>query len=105
MAWLTSSCRDYEPAEADRLRLLLGLRQLDLPLTDAARLATLCADGRCPEVSDHLRSSLPARRAAVRRRIADLQHLAARLADLERHLADGDAPGQLINSRKEDDDV
>ncbi|MEP6638972.1 MAG: MerR family transcriptional regulator, partial [Chloroflexota bacterium] len=100
-----SGYRDYSPAEADRLRLLLGLRQLDLPLSDAARLATLCADGRCPEVSDDLRRSLPIQRAEVRRRIAELRHLAARLADLERHLTAGDAPGPLISLRKEDDDV
>ena len=100
-----SGYRDYGLAEADRLRLLLGLRQLDLPLNEAARLATLCADGRCPEVSDDLRRSLPIQRAEVRRRIAELRHLAARLADLERHLTDGDAPGPLISLRKEDDDV
>ncbi len=42
-----SGYRDYGPEEAARLRLLLGLRQLDLPLDEAARLATLCADGHC----------------------------------------------------------
>lgn len=99
-----SGYREYGPAEADRLRLLLGLRQLDLPLDEAARLATLCADGHCSEVSDDLRRSLPAQRAEVRRRIIELRHLEARLADLEHHLTAGGKPRPLITLRKEDGD-
>ncbi|MBA3311413.1 MAG: MerR family transcriptional regulator [Nocardioidaceae bacterium] len=99
-----SGYRDYGPAEADRLRLLLGLRQLDLPLDEAARLATLCADGHCKEVSDDLRRSLPAQRSEVRRRIAELRHLEARLTDLERNLTAGAEPRPLISGRTDDSD-
>lgn len=99
-----SGYRDYGPAEADRLRLLLGLRQLDLPLDEAARLATLCADGRCSEVSADLRRSLPVQRSKVRRRIAELRHLEARLTELERNLAAGAEPRPLIGRRRDDAD-
>ncbi len=99
-----SGYRDYGPAEADRLRLLLGLRQLDLPLDEAARLATLCADGHCDEVSDDLRRSLPAQRTKVRRQIAELRHLEARLTHLERNLAAGGEPRPLISRQMDDSD-
>jgi hypothetical protein len=39
-------------ADAQRLRLLIGLRQLDSQLDQAAELATMCAACRCDEVSD-----------------------------------------------------
>ncbi|MEX1278396.1 MAG: MerR family transcriptional regulator, partial [Chloroflexota bacterium] len=48
--------REYSDTDADRLRLLLGLRQLDLPLPQAAELAGMCAEGRCTEVSVELRT-------------------------------------------------
>ncbi len=35
--------REYSEADAERLRLLIGLRQLDIPLEQAAELATMCA--------------------------------------------------------------
>jgi DNA-binding transcriptional MerR regulator len=47
--------REYTDKDVSRLRLLIGLRQLDLPLAQAADLATLCASGRCDEVSDELK--------------------------------------------------
>jgi len=98
----SSGYRNYGPAEADRLRLLLGLRRLDLPLHEAARLATLCMDGYCAKVSDDLRRSLPAQRAKVRRQIGELRHLEARLADLERNLAAGAQPRPLIRLNTDD---
>ena len=48
----TNRYREYDEADAERLRLLLGLRQLDIPLDQAAELASMCAAGRCDEVSD-----------------------------------------------------
>ncbi len=39
--------REYGDEEVTRLRLLMGLRQLDLPLDQAAELAGLCAAGQC----------------------------------------------------------
>lgn len=39
--------REYSEDDAEQLRLLIGLRQLDIPLEQAAELATMCAAGRC----------------------------------------------------------
>ncbi len=96
--------REYRAEDAERLRLLVGLRQLDLPLPVAARLATMCADGRCGEVSDELRAAIPAERSKVRRRISELRHVDKRLALLERELEAGQRPRELIHlePRKED---
>ncbi len=96
--------REYDEEDAERLRLLVGLRQLDLPLPVAAKLATMCADGRCGEVSDELRAAIPAERSKVRRRIRDLRHVDERLALLERELQTGERPRDLIHlePRKED---
>ncbi len=79
--------REYGPAEAERIRLLLDLRRLDVPLADAARIAGWCQTGHCTEASTALPSVLAARRAALRERIEGLQALDRRLAQLERHLA------------------
>ena len=40
-----NSYREYSPADVDRIRLLLELRRLDLPLDEAARLAGWCQSG------------------------------------------------------------
>ncbi len=96
--------REYGEADAERLRLLTGLRQLDLPLADAAKLATLCADGRCDEVTEKLRAAIPDQRARLRRRVRDLRHLDERLMVLEHELGAGRGPRELIRiePRKED---
>ena len=96
--------REYGDEDAERLRLLVGLRQLDLPLAAAAKLATMCADGRCGEVSDELRAAIPAERSKIRRRIRELRHVDERLALLERELESGQRQRELIRlePRKED---
>jgi DNA-binding transcriptional MerR regulator len=96
--------REYSDEDAERLRLLVGLRQLDLPLSIAAKLATMCADGRCGEVSDELRAAIPVERSKVRRRIRELRHVDDRLALLERELRAGQGPRELIRlePRKEE---
>lgn len=50
--------RQYTDGDVERLRLLVGLRQLDLPLDQAATLADLCAAGQCDQVSDGLRVAI-----------------------------------------------
>lgn len=55
--------REYAEEDAERLRLLGGLRQLDLPLAVAAKLATMCANGQCGEVPDEVRAAIPAERS------------------------------------------
>lgn len=78
--------RDYGPVELDRVRLLLDLRRLDLPLEDAARLAGWCQAGHCTETTAELPQAIAAKRAEIRDRMAGLHELDRRLATLERHL-------------------
>jgi DNA-binding transcriptional MerR regulator len=93
--------REYTTADAERLRLVLGLRQLDLPLDQAAELAGMCAEGRCDEVSQDLRAAITEKRAELRRRLEELNYLDRRLAHLEGDLAAGQPPRPLITLRKE----
>lgn len=70
--------REYGEADVERLRLLIGLRQLDIPLHQAAELATMCAAGRCDEVSDELRTLLAEKRQDLARRVAEMRFLGCR---------------------------
>jgi len=79
--------RTYGQADLDHLRLLLELRRLDLPLTEAAQIASWCHSGHCVETTSTLPDLLRERRAQVAARIASLRKLDARLAELERHRA------------------
>ncbi len=79
--------REYADADVEHLRLLIDLRRLELPLDEAARLASYCHSGHCADTSAELPRLLAARRAEVAERIARLRELDARLADLERHVA------------------
>ena len=94
--------RAYTGRDVERLRLLLGLRQLDLPLDQAGELAAMCAEGRCDEVSAELRGALTEKRTELRRRIEELQYLDRRLEHLQGNLAAGEAPRPLITLGKED---
>jgi hypothetical protein len=67
--------------------LLLGLRRLDLPLDEAARLAGWCQSGHCTETTAELPQVIAAKRAEIRNRMRSLRELDARLASLERHLS------------------
>ena len=95
--------REYTTRDVERLRLLLGLRQLDLPLDQAGELAGMCAAGRCGEVSRELRGALSEKRSELRRRIEELEYLGRRVAHLEADLAAGEAPRPLITLGKEDE--
>jgi DNA-binding transcriptional MerR regulator len=79
--------REYSEAEVDHLRLLIDLRRLDLPLDDAARIASWCHSGHCADTTAELPSLIADRRAAIAARIEGLRALDSRLADLDRHLA------------------
>jgi DNA-binding transcriptional MerR regulator len=94
--------RDYGHADAERLRMLIGLRQLDIPLEGAAQLATMCAADRCDQVSDALRALLVDKRAELARRIDELRYLDRRMAHLAGELEAGVTPRTLITLRKED---
>ena len=78
--------REYGDADVDHLRLLIDLRRLDVPLDDAAKIASWCHSGHCGESTAELPHLIAERRADVASRIAGLQALDARLASLERHL-------------------
>jgi len=95
--------REYSEADAERLRLLIGLRQLDIPLEQAAELATMCAAGRCDEVSGELRGLLSTKRVELARRVDEMRFLDRRMAHLAGQLEAGGTPRTLINLRKEEE--
>lgn len=78
--------REYGQADVEHLRLIIDLRRLDLPLEDAARIASWCHSGHCVESTAQLPRLIEARRAEIADRIAGLQALDARLAGLLGHL-------------------
>ena len=78
--------RDYGEVDAEHLRLLIDLRRLDLPLEEAARIASWCHSGHCADATSELPGLITERRAAIADRIAGLHELDARLAGLEAHL-------------------
>jgi DNA-binding transcriptional MerR regulator len=79
--------REYAAADVEHLRLLIDLRRLELPLDEAARLASYCHSGHCADTSAQLPGLIADRRAEVGERIARLHELDDRLADLEHHVA------------------
>ncbi len=82
--------RSYRSDDVEHLRLLLNLRRIDLPLEEAARLASWCHAGHCEATSSNLPALITARRSDVRSRIDELRRLDERLAELQGHLAGGD---------------
>lgn len=95
--------REYTEADTERLRLLLGLRRLDIPLEQAGQLATMCAAGRCNEVSEGLRTLLADKRAELARRMDEMRFLDQRMRHLAGELNRGAAPRRLISLGKEDE--
>jgi DNA-binding transcriptional MerR regulator len=95
--------REYTEADAERLRLLIGMRQLDIPLEQAAELATMCAAGRCDEVSEELRTLLADKRQELARRMEEMRFLGQRMGHVASQLDRGAAPRNLINLGKEDE--
>ncbi len=85
--------REYADADVEHLRLLIELRRLDVPLDDAARIASWCHSGHCADTNAALPELIARRRADVAERMAGLQALDARLAALERHLGH---PGRAL---------
>ncbi|HLE58898.1 MAG TPA: MerR family DNA-binding transcriptional regulator [Candidatus Limnocylindria bacterium] len=79
--------RRYAVSDMEHLRLLIDLRRMDLPLDEAARLASWCHAGHCASTTASLPGLIGARRAEIAHRMEGLRALDDRLADLERHLA------------------
>jgi DNA-binding transcriptional MerR regulator len=78
--------RKYGELDVEHLRLLIDLRRLDVPLNDAAQIAGWCHSGHCADSSTELPRLIEERRAVIADRLAGLQGLDARLAQLQRHL-------------------
>ena len=78
--------REYDEADAEHLRLLIDLRRLDLPLNEAATIASWCHSGHCADATSELPRLISKRRTAISERIAGLRELDARLASLQEHL-------------------
>jgi DNA-binding transcriptional MerR regulator len=78
--------REYGDGDAEHLRLLIDLRRLDVPLDDAAQIASWCHSGHCAETTSELPRLIADRRTVIADRIAGLQALDATLSRLERHL-------------------
>jgi DNA-binding transcriptional MerR regulator len=76
----TNGYRDYDAGALDRLRCLIGFRQLDLPLPQAAALASQCVDGRCDLMVPELERLISEKRAEVQARLAELRFLDRQLA-------------------------
>ncbi len=81
-----NSYREYGPSDVEHLRLIIDLRRLDLPLEDAARIAGWCHSGHCADSTAELPRMIEGRRAEIADRLARLQALDAKLADLLGHL-------------------
>jgi DNA-binding transcriptional MerR regulator len=94
--------REYAAEDVDRLRILIGLRQLELPLAHAAKLAGLCLEGRCDQVSAELRAAVIEKRNDLARHVADLRFVDERVAVLAAQLEGGQSPRGLISLRKEE---
>ena len=84
--------RDYGALDVERLRLIIELRRLDVPISDAARIAHWCQSGHCSETSAELPDLLGARRAVIQERIDGLRALDQRLARLQGHLSLAELP-------------
>lgn len=78
--------REYGAPDVEHLRLLIDLRRLEVPLDDAARIASWCHSGHCADATSELPGIIAERRADIADRIAGLQALDARLAGLADHL-------------------
>jgi MerR family transcriptional regulator, copper efflux regulator len=81
-----SGYRDYDDVDLCRVRVVVSLRSLGLDLHEAGRLAGLCGEGRCDEMAVDLLPRIVARRSEVASARAELDHLDAELASLERKL-------------------
>ena len=93
--------REYHDDDVCRTRVLVSLRNLGLELTDAGHLAQLCASGHCDDMSELLTARIPERRRAVATAMAELAHLDAELAALERSLASSEPQATCCLGKEE----
>jgi DNA-binding transcriptional MerR regulator len=79
--------RHYAEADVEHFRLLVDLRRLEIPLEDAARIATWCHAGHCGDTTAEPPALIARQRSEIAERMAGLRALDARLEALERRLA------------------
>ena len=79
--------RDYDEKDVEHIRLLIDLRRLEIPLEDAARIASWCHTGHCGDTTTELPVLIARQRASIAERVAGLRELDARLEALQKHLA------------------
>jgi DNA-binding transcriptional MerR regulator len=82
--------RDYDEVDYCRLRVFVTLRSLGLEPRESGRLAQLCASGECDEMEEQLLPRVAERRAEIEAARAELDHLEAALAQLERQVRTGE---------------
>lgn len=95
--------REYDEVDLCRLRLLVALRGLGLDLGESGRLASMCAAGRCDEMGTKLSHRLTERRQEIAAARAELDHLDAELARLQRLMGEGGSIGTLCIEKGETD--
>ena len=79
--------REYVDSDVEHIRLLVDLRRLEIPLEDAARIASWCHSGHCGDTTAELPILIARQRADIAERLRGLRELDARLETLQRHLA------------------
>ena len=79
--------REYDENDVEHIRLLIDLRRLEIPLEDAARIASWCHTGHCGDTTAQLPLIIERQRAEIDARIAGLLELDKRLEALQKHVA------------------
>src|SRR5262245_43075747 len=82
--------REYDEDDVCRLRIVVALRKLGLDPEESGRLAALCVGGQCDVMADQLRARVGRQRDIVAAARAELDHLEAELAGLDRALQSGE---------------
>ena len=82
--------RQYDDTDLNRVRVLTTLRSLGLDLQEAGRLASMCSEGRCDEMTADLLPRIAERRAEIAKARSELDHLDAELVNLTRTLHSGE---------------
>ena len=95
--------RQYGEDDLCRLRMVVSLRGLGLDLAESGRLAEMCGAGRCDEMSTNLKDRLAERRREIAAARAELDHLDAEMARLQRLIGEGGSVGTLCIEKGEAD--
>ena len=83
--------RSYSDDDLCRLRVIVSLRGMGLPLADSGRLASLCVADKCDVMATELLDLVRDRRAEVANQRRELDHLERELAAVESALK-GESP-------------